>query len=117
MELRLKTRLVVLIAAFLCACAETPEQPDAEAARAHAKAVAEAEARATVAVVGAEVCRRVTAGIGNYEWVSGRVTAVEEEFVTVQIDKPGRLSHEVDGVAVVRGTKLKSRPELWTPCR
>jgi len=117
MELRLKVPLVVLAAALVWGCAETPEPPDAAAARAHAKAVAEAEARAAVAVVGADVCRRVTAGIGNYEWVSGRVTAVEGEFVTVRIDKPGRLAHEVDGVAVVRGTQLKTRPELWTPCR
>jgi len=117
MELRLKMRLVLLIAVLVCGCAETSEQPDAAAAQAHAKAVAEAEARAAVAVVGAEVCRRVTAGIGNHEWVSGRVTAVEGEFVTVQIDKPGRLAHEVDGVAVVRGTRLRTRPELWTPCR
>ena len=117
MELRLKIGVVLLMSALLCGCAETSEQPDAEAARAHAKAVAEAEARAAVAVVGAEVCRRVTAGIGNYEWVSGRVTAVGGDFVTVQIDKPGRLAHEVDGVAVVRGTRLRTRPELWTPCR
>jgi hypothetical protein len=117
MELRLKMRLVIVLTALLCGCAETSGRPDAEAARAHAAAVAEAEARAAVAVVGAEVCRRVTAGIGNYEWVSGKVTALEGEFVTVQIDKPGQLSHEVDGVVVVRGTKLKTRPELWTPCR
>jgi hypothetical protein len=117
MELRLKTHLVLLVAALLCGCAETSGPPDAAAERAHAQAVAEAEARAAVAVVGAEVCRRVTAGIGNVEWVSGRVVAVDGEFVTVQIDKPGRLSHEVDGVVVARGTKLKTRPELWTPCR
>jgi len=117
MELRLKMRLVILVAVLVCGCAETSEPPDAAAAQAHAKAVAEAEARAAVAVVGAEVCRRVTAGIGNVEWVSGKVTAVEGEFVTVQIDKPGQLSHEVDGVAVVRGTKLRTRPEGWTPCR
>jgi len=117
MELRLKIRLVLFITALVWGCAETPEQPDAETARAHAKAVAEAEARAAVAVVGAEVCRRVTAGIGNYEWLSGRVTAVGGEFITVRIDKPGRLTHEVDGVALVRGTQLKTRPELWTPCR
>jgi hypothetical protein len=36
--------------------------------------------------------------------------------VTVQIDNAGRMSHVIDGVAVVRGATLRTRAELWTPC-
>lgn len=104
---------------LLGGCAAPPEAPDPAAARAHARAVAAAEARAAVAVVGTRVCRRVTAGIGNHEWVSGVVVEVTEtspEWVMVRIDKPGRMPHVIDGVAVVRGATLRGASELWTPC-
>ena len=113
----MKTRLALFVLALVSACAAPPERPDPVAARTHAAALAEAEARAAVAVVGTKVCRRLTAGIGNHEWVSGTVIEASPEWVTVQIDNPGRMSHMVDGVDVVRGAKLKGRAELWTPCR
>ena len=103
--------------ALLCACAAPPERPDPAAARAHAAAVAAAEARAAVGVVGTRVCRRLTVGIADSEWISGVVTGIRGEIVTVQIDNPGRMSHVLDGVAVVRGASLRGRAEGWTPCR
>lgn len=112
----MKTSLALLMMALLCGCAAAPERPDPAAERAHAAAVAAAEARAAVAVPGARVCRRLVLGIGNVDWVSGVVVAVEGDVVTVQIDNPGRMSHVLDGVAVVRGARLRSGVELWTPC-
>ena len=108
---------LALLAALLCGCTTPPERPDPQVARAHAAAVAKAEARAGVAIVGTRVCRRLTLGIGNYDWISGVVVAVDAEGVTVQIDNPGRMSHVLDGVLVVRGTRLHGRAERWTPCR
>jgi len=102
---------------LLCACAAESERPDPQEARAHAAAVAAAEARAAVAVVGTRVCRRLTVGIADSEWISGVVVETRGEIVTVQIDNPGRMSHEVDGVLVARGVKLRGRAEGWTPCR
>jgi len=105
------------LVALLCGCVAAPAPPDPAAARAYARSVAEAEARAAVAVVGARVCRRLTVGIGNTDWVSGVVARVEGDQVAVQIDNAGRMSQVIDGVAVVRGATLRTRPELWTPCR
>jgi hypothetical protein len=116
MELRLKTGLILLTIALLSGCAPAPQQPDRAAARAHAAAVAEAEARAAVAVLGARVCRRLVVGIGNVDWVSGVVVGVENDVVTIQIDKPGRMSHVLDGIAVTRGAKLRGPAQAWTRC-
>jgi hypothetical protein len=101
---------------LLGACAGGQQAPDPAATRAHAASVAEVESRSAVAVVGARVCRRFTIGIGNYDWVSGVVIAVDGEFVTVQVDKPGRLSLTHNGVLVVRGAKLRDPSREWTLC-
>lgn len=101
----------------LGACASPRDAPDRGAERTFAQSVAAAESRAAVAVVGTRVCRRLTVGIAEQEWIQGVVVSVAAEEIAVRIDNPGQMSHTVDGVAVVRGALLRGPSKPWTPCR
>ncbi len=81
-----------------------------------ARARASAEFAAAVGRPGARVCRVMTVGITTQDWVRGRVTAVEADRIAVRIDDPGRFSHTLNGIAVVRDAVLWDAATAWIPC-
>ena len=81
-----------------------------------ARARFEEEARLAVAKEGQKLCREMPVGIGNYDWVRGRVVAVSGSKVQVQISDPGETLHLIAGVEARRGIVVSDAPQNWTPC-
>ena len=81
-----------------------------------ARALAEVEAQVAVGKVGVKVCRQLTLGIAVPDWIRGVVVEVGRGNVGVRIDDPGRFSHELNGVAIERGTVIRDAVTAWTPC-
>ena len=81
-----------------------------------ARARAYGEAAAAVGKPGAKVCREMTVGIATRDRVRGTVTAVEADRIAVRIEDPGRFSHTLNGVTIVRGAALQDAATAWMPC-
>lgn len=103
----------------LSACGTRPARDPAiaEAERAAiARTIAETAARVAVSKVGAKVCRRVTVGISEHDWIRGVVTEIETDRIRVRIEDPGRFPQVIDGTAIARGALISDTPLNWVPC-
>ena len=103
----------------LSACGTRPVlNPDiAEAERAAvARTIAETAARVAASKVGAKVCRRVTVGISEHDWIRGVVTEIEADRIRVRIEDPGRFPQVLDGTTIARGALISDSPLNWLPC-
>jgi hypothetical protein len=76
----------------------------------------EKEVEVVVAVPGAKVCRQLTVGIGNREWVRGAVVEAGAGSISVRIDDPGQYLHTFNGVELRRGAVVRDTFGAWTPC-
>ena len=81
-----------------------------------ARSIADTAARAAVAKPGARVCRQMTVGIAERDWVRGVVLEADDARVAVRIDEPGRFEHALNGVKVTRGAIVRDDAVAWTPC-
>lgn len=109
-----------LLALLLSACAGllgggADQRADAGARQTY-RARMDKEVEVVVAVPGAKVCRQLTVGIGNREWVRGLVVEAGGEAISVRIDDPGQYLHTLNGVAVRRGAVVRDAFGNWTPC-
>jgi len=103
---------VALAALAACAAPPAPSALDAERAR----TVADLAAQAAVAKPGVRVCRQVSVGISERDWLRGTVVEVAANLIAVRIDDAGRFPHTLEGVPVVRGTIAWSAAAGWIPC-
>ena len=76
----------------------------------------EKEVEVAVAAPAAKVCRQLTVGIGNREWVRGIVVEVAAGSIGVRIDDPGRYLHTLNGVELQRGSVIRDAIGAWVPC-
>ena len=112
--------LLAFGALLLSACAQfsggaADQRLNAEARQAY-RARMEKEVEVVVAVPGAKVCRQLTVGIGNREWVRGVVVEAGSGIIGVRIDEPGQYLHTLNGVELRRGTVVRDGFGAWTPC-
>ena len=82
-----------------------------------ARARAERAALDALGQTGVKVCRAVTLGIANRDWVRGEVIAVGAGKIAVRIDDPGSESLTLDNVRLVKGAIVWSETKQWTACR
>jgi hypothetical protein len=111
------TRLAGVLAGalvVLAACATLPATPALDAER--ARTVADLAARAAVMKPGVRVCRQVSVGIAERDWLRGAVVEVTAERIAVRIDDAGRFQHTLEGAPVVAGTLVWSAVAGWIPC-
>jgi hypothetical protein len=81
-----------------------------------ARARSKTETLIAVAKPGVKVCRTLPVGIAVRDWIRGEVTAVEAERIEVRIADPGQQPHVIDGRPLVKGMRVWSAAEQWTPC-
>lgn len=81
-----------------------------------ARARMEKEAEVVVSRPGTKVCRQLTVGISERDWVRGVVVGADADGVAVRIDDPGRFQHTLYGVELVRGTVVRDALRVWMPC-
>ena len=117
--MRAGLRGTLALCAVLAACgtrpARDPDFADAERA-AVARTINETAARVAVSKVGAKVCRAVTVGISERDWIRGVVVEVASDKIRVKVDDQGRFPQTLDGVFVARGIVLWDTPLNWKPC-
>ena len=109
--------LIVLV--VLGACVVRPRHDAAAEAAQMALQRARMEEESMVAVTqrGITVCRELTLGIAERDWIRGEVIATDGREITVRISDAGRFAHLLDNIAVTRGSLVRSAAPLWTPCR
>ena len=110
---------VATLCAGLMACGSGPlrNADAAEAERAaSARILSETASRVAVSKVGAKVCRSLTVGISERDWLKGVVVEVSADKVHIRIDDPGRFPQTFDGVLLAPGTVVWDAPTNWTPC-
>jgi hypothetical protein len=73
-----------------------------------ARARAYAEHMAAVGKVGAKVCREMTVGIAQRDWIRG--------VVSERIQDAGKFLHTLNGVEIVRDAVVWDAPTAWVPC-
>lgn len=103
----------------LSACSSPPQRnPSAvEAERAAAaRTITEVATRVAVSKAGARVCREITVGISESDWVRGTVVETGADRIRVRIDEPGKFPQTLDGISVVRGATFWDTPLNWRPC-
>lgn len=106
---------IVAMTLSLQACALFKAQeplPDASEAR----ALAGIERRVAMSVPGTRVCRELTVGIGQPDWIRGTVTSVDDNSIGVLIDDPGRYSQAINGIALAKGVVVRDGVLHWMPC-
>ena len=81
-----------------------------------ARSLYETAATAAVAKPGIKVCRMLTVGIAEQDWIKGVVVDADAGQVRVRIDETGRFPHVIDGVAIARGVVVRDKPSVWAPC-
>lgn len=111
--------VAVCVVASLAGCGAPPVR-DANAeelARATAaRTVNDTAVRVAVSKPGQKVCRLLTVGISERDWIRGVVFAVEGDRVLIKIDQVGRFPQTLDGVALAPGALIRDTPLNWTPC-
>ena len=108
------TPLVAILLVAVAACGTGGHAPKDDPQ--FARSIADTATVAAVAKRGARVCRRMTVGIAERDWVRGVVVEAEGRRVAVRIDEPGRFEHTVNGVRVTRGALVSDDALAWTPC-
>lgn len=118
MVVRRLGRLMAGVAAWaLAGCGTNPDAALRESERqVFARSLFDTAAQAAVAKPGAKVCRMLTVGIAEQDWLKGVVVATEAGVLRVRIDDAGRLPHFIDGVAVAPGAVVRDQISRWTPC-
>lgn len=76
----------------------------------------EKERQVAVARLGLKICRKVTVGISESEWIRGVVVETGEATIGVRIDDPGRLLQTLNGVRIERGVIVRESVAAWEPC-
>lgn len=82
--------------------------------RAHARVLYTAEA--AVGRPGAFVCRKLTMGIAESDWIRGTVVEAKGGGVKVEISDPGRYPHTLNGTETARGALVWDDDTAWVPC-
>ena len=75
------------------------------------------EAEVALTRPGIRVCRQLTAGISEREWIRGIVTGETAGQIEIRIEDAGRLSHTLNGVDLRNGVVIRDSMSAWTPCR
>ena len=103
----------------LAACgaigSRTKTSDEAERA-AVARVLAETATRVAVSKPGAKVCRQLSVGISEHDWIRGVVTQIEGDKIRVRIEDPGRFPQVIDGTTLTRGALISDTPLNWVPC-
>ncbi len=114
---RLAGALVGVAAWTLAGCGTSSDAALRESERQEfARNLFETAAQAAVAKLGIKVCRMLTVGISEQDWIKGVVVDADAGQLRVRIDDSGRFPHVIDGVAIARGTIIRDKPSLWAPC-
>ena len=101
----------------LAGCGTNPDAALRESERqVFARGLFETAAQAAVAKPGIRVCRMLTTGIAEQEWIKGVVIEADAGLLKLRIDEPGRLPHFLNGVSIAAGSVVLDKPTLWTPC-
>jgi hypothetical protein len=104
----------------LAACSTTPDlrkqKADEESRASDARIISSVAARVAVSKVGAKVCRKVSIGISESDWIRGEVKEVGGNKIRVQIENPGRFPETLGGVPVAKGALIWDTALLWAPC-
>lgn len=109
--------LVVIALWTLAGCGTSSDAARRESERqVFARSLFQMAAQAAVAKPGIRVCRMLTVGIAEQDWLKGVVVDASAEQLRVRIDDAGRFPHFVNGVSVATGSVLLDTPSLWTPC-
>jgi len=93
-----------------------PAIPDPLTPQSIAQSRARMETRVAVSVPGTRVCRELTVGIGQADWIRGVVIRAEGDELSIRIDDPGRFSQRINGVALVKDVVVRDVFGQWTPC-
>ena len=111
--------IVAPVIACLCisGCASAPEPaPVLPHDPAFARSLADLAHRAALAKPGVRVCRLMSVGVSERDWISGVVAEPGEAEVVIRIEYPGRLLNSIDGKVLVPGILVRDAPSRWTPC-
>jgi hypothetical protein len=104
----------------LAACSTTPDlrkqKADEESRASDARIISSVATKVAVSKVGAKVCRKVSVGISESDWIRGEVKEVGGNKIRVQIEIPGRFPETFEGVPVAKGALIWDTALLWTPC-
>ncbi len=73
-------------------------------------------AQAAVGRPGAYVCRELSEGIAETDWIRGTVMQADGERIRVKISDPGRYPHQVNGTEIAEGALLWDDDTAWIPC-
>ena len=119
--MRLSYILVALLAisTLIAACGrQVARDSVAEESRraTNARIITETATRVAVSKVGAKVCRRVTVGISEHDWIRGIVVELGEDKVHIRVEEPGRFPQALGGAELARGVLFWDTPLNWTPC-
>ncbi|MHB1591590.1 MAG: MORN repeat-containing protein [Sulfuricella sp.] len=83
----------------------------------HARVRARIEREAQAAITpGVKVCRQLTVGISEHDWVRGVVVEASAGNVGVKIVDPGRFPQTLYGAEITRGALVWDSVTAWTPC-
>lgn len=77
---------------------------------------AHAERMAAMSQPGVRVCRQVRVGTVQFDTVSGTVLAVTGDRMRIRIERPGRLSSDLDGREITAGDEVTVDGERWYRC-
>jgi hypothetical protein len=104
----------------LAACGTTTDsvkqRADEQSRAANARIISSVATRVAVSKVGANVCRKVSVGISESDWIRGAVKEVGGDKIQVQIENPGRFPETLGGVPVAKGALIWDTALLWAPC-
>lgn len=111
----------MLVAALTCcalaACGTGPHAPAHIAGSgAFSATLHETAATAALARPGTRVCREMSVGIAERDWLRGVVEKVEERRIVVKITNAGRYKHFLNGAPIAIGDSVLDPGSLWTPC-
>ena len=100
-----------------CGTAASDARPSGELERAAvARVLSETAARVAVSKVGAKVCRQLSIGISEHDWIRGTVTETKADRIQVRIEDPGRFPESIGGTTLTRGASISDTPLNWIPC-
>ncbi len=107
----------VVVCLCIAGCASGPKPaPDLHHDPEFARNLADLAHRAALAKPGARVCRLMSVGISERDWIGGVVVELGDSEVIIRIENAGRLLNTLDGRSIVPGVLVRDAPSRWTPC-
>lgn len=107
----------VVVCLCIAGCAIGPQQaPDLHHDAEFARNLATLAHRAALAKPGRRVCRLMSVGIAERDWISGVVVELGDAEVIIRIENAGRLLNTIDGSILIPGVLVRDAPSRWTPC-